>query len=888
MFVSTQLLKVPGQMGIGLQLLMLAFGFLLEGHLALAADFEVARKAFESGRYDECINQARKALETREDLEDWGVLLTEALIIKGRYSDALSAGTNALASEPRSLRLRWSVRQALLFSGQTAAADEMTADIQRLFTSQYWRYRSARELVIFGRVALLGGMEPKMALDRIYDAAKKVDPKCPDPYLAGGELALEKHDFALAARSFQEADKQLPENPDIQLGLARAYAPSDQRLMLNHLTAALEINSNHLGSLLLLADYNIDAEDYLEAERLLARVESVNPAHPEAWAYRAVIAHLHNQPEAESKARERALTFWPTNPRVDYLIGLKLSQKYRFAEGAASQRLALAVAPGYLPAKSQLAQDLLRLGEETEGWQLADEVQRADAYDVAANNLVTLRDVLSKYQTLTNEHFVLRMHPREASLYGPRALNLLEQARTRLCETYGIEFSKPVLVEMFHEEKDFAVRTFGMPENDGFLGVCFGNVVTANSPGARPGGQFNWESMLWHEFCHVVTLQFTKNKMPRWISEGISVYEERQANPSWGERLNPHYREMILGKDLTPISRLSGAFLAPKSPLHLQFAYYESSLVVEFLLQRFGREKLQAVLRDLGQGIDINETLAKHTVPMPQLEGDFESFARKLAEDMAPGVDWEKPTGEQIAVVARPARSASPSSSSNAPPVVPEGAWELWARLRPTNYWVMLRQATRLTEERKWADAVPLLQKLVQLYPDSTGSSSPYRSLALAHRELGETNAEFQVLASFAEKDDQAPDAYARLMELAAEKGDWSSVLTNAQRYLAVNPLVPLPYRFLAKAGESFNEVQTAIEAYRALIQLDPPNPAEVQFRLAKLLHSEGSPESRRHLLEALEEAPRFREALLLLRQIHQDGADPNPASQTKTSFQQP
>ena len=221
----------------------------------------------------------------------------------------------------------------------------MTAEIQRLFTSRYWSYRNARDLVIFGRVALAGGMEPKLALDRIYDAAKKADPKCPDVYLASGNLALEKHDFALAARFFQEGIKQLPANPDMHLGLAQAYAPSDQRLMLNFLTTALEQNSNHVGSLLLLADHNIDAEDYREAEKLLSRVDSVNPAHPEAWAYRAVIAHLQNQPEAEAEARERALKSWPTNPRVDYLIGLKLSQKYRFAEGASCQRRALAVRP---------------------------------------------------------------------------------------------------------------------------------------------------------------------------------------------------------------------------------------------------------------------------------------------------------------------------------------------------------------------------------------------------------------------------------------------------------------------------------------------------------------------------------------------------------------
>jgi len=102
-------------------------------------------------------------------------------------------------------------------------------------------------------------------------------------------------------------------------------------------------------------------------------------------------------------------------------------------------------------------------------------------------------------------------------------------------------------------------------------------------------------------------------------------------------------------------------------------------------------------------------------------------------------------------------------------------------------------------------------------------------------------------------------------------------VLTNAQRYLAVNPLVPLPYRFLAQASEAAGDGQTAIEAYRALVALDPPDPADVHFHLARLLHRERGPEARQHVLEALEEAPRFREALLLLRQMRQETPIPRP-----------
>ena len=283
---------------------------------------------------------------------------------------------------------------------------------------------------------------------------------------------------------------------------------------------------------------------------------------------------------------------------------------------------------------------------EAEGWQLAAEVNRRDGYNVTAYNLVALRDTMQKFQTITNGDFVLRMSPHEAALYGDRALGLLARAKARLTEKYDITLASPTLIEIFPEQKDFAVRTFGMPDNPGFLGVCFGRVVTVNSPASQAGNPANWEAVLWHEFCHVVTLQLTKNKMPRWLSEGISVYEELQANPTWGQTMNPRYREMVLGDDLTPVSKLSAAFLTPKSDLHVQFAYYQSALVVEYLAGKFGFEKLKAILRDLANGVDINEAIAKHTAPMKQIEKEFTAFAKAKAEALGPGLDWKKPEGE--------------------------------------------------------------------------------------------------------------------------------------------------------------------------------------------------------------------------------------------------
>jgi len=78
--------------------------------------------------------------------------------------------------------------------------------------------------------------------------------------LARGELALEKHDFALAATAFEDGLKQLPLDPDLHYGLARAHVEGDRKAMLAAMTQALEINPRHVPSLLLKADHAIDGD----------------------------------------------------------------------------------------------------------------------------------------------------------------------------------------------------------------------------------------------------------------------------------------------------------------------------------------------------------------------------------------------------------------------------------------------------------------------------------------------------------------------------------------------------------------------------------------------------------------------------------------------------
>ena len=85
-------------------------------------------------------------------------------------------------------------------------------------------------------------------------------------------------------------------------------------------------------------------------------------------------------------------------------------------------------------------------------------------------------------------------------------------------------------------------------------------------------------------------------------------------------------------------------------------------------------------------------------------------------------------------------------------------------------------------------------------------------------------------------RDGDATAAYLRLMEMAEAKGDWRSLGENARRQLAVNPLIPAPYRGLARASEELGVIDEAVIAYRSLLLLDDTDPAGVHYHLASLL----------------------------------------------------
>ncbi len=489
---------------------------------------------------------------------------------------------------------------------------------------------------------------------------------------------------------------------------------------------------------------------------------------------------------------------------------------------------------------------------------------------MVAYNLTTLHDRIAGFRTLEGDGFLVRMDPKEAELYGRRVLDLLGRARKTLSERYGAEPPAPVIVEIFPQRREFAVRTFGLPGADGLLGVCFGRVITANSPASQGTHPANWEAVLWHEFCHVVTLSKTRNKMPRWLSEGISVYEEERADPAWATTMTPKFRAIILGPELTPLSQLSAAFLNAKTSLHLQFAYYESALAVAFLVERAGLTSVKEVLDDLGAGVPINEALPRRTkMSLKELDERFLQYARERANRVAAGATWEEPE--------------LPGDANSA-------ALATWVEKHPRSFHGWRRLAARLVEEGKQERARAAIETLRGLYPDYVGPENAYMLLAVLSRKQSDPAAERKALEELVARDGSASSAYLRLLELEEAASDWRGLTRDASRLLAINPLIAAPYRRLGRASEQLDQIDEALSAYRAVALLDESDPAGIHYRLARLLQREGKrDEARREVLKSLEEAPRYLEAhRLLLELVESTGNGPNSPSTSPTPRARP
>jgi len=167
---------------------------------------------------------------------------------------------------------------------------------------------------------------------------------------------------------------------------------------------------------------------------------------------------------------------------------------------------------------------------------------------------------------------------------------------------------------------------------------------------------------------------------------------------------------------------------------------------------------------------------------------------------------------------------------------------------------------------------------LIQLLPEYTESGNGYLMKALAFRGKKDTESELAVLEKLSALSAEALSAYNRLIELNFDRKNWDGVIVNAHRGIAINPFNERLHFCRGCAHEAKQETGPAVESFENALLLDPVNPSELRFRLARLLRTDDAAKAKRYLLDSLADSPRYQEAHGLLLDLV-DGAKPDPGS---------
>ncbi len=173
----------------------------------------------------------------------------------------------------------------------------------------------------------------------------------------------------------------------------------------------------------------------------------------------------------------------------------------------------------------------------------------------------------------------------------PYVLDLVNRTIETYSKRYGFTLKQPVIVELYPDHDDFAVRIAGLP-GIGLLGVTFGYLVAMDSPTGRADDTFHWGTTLWHEMAHVFTLEATNHLVPRWFSEGVSVYEEWSTGPLPGRHIPLPVFAAIKEDKFLPVAELDRGFIRPTYEAQVIVSYMQAGLICEYIAGRFGQEAL--------------------------------------------------------------------------------------------------------------------------------------------------------------------------------------------------------------------------------------------------------------------------------------------------------
>lgn len=485
-------------------------------------------------------------------------------------------------------------------------------------------------------------------------------------------------------------------------------------------------------------------------------------------------------------------------------------------------RKAVAATPDLWSAHSELGLNLMRLGREGEARQQLQAAYDNHFRDAATANALTLMDSYSKFTTFETPGSSLRLNKKEADVLRPYFEEEIKKAMATYERKYKYKLAAPLNVEVYPDHEDFSVRTAGLPGMGGILGVTFDNYIAMDSPSGRPPGSFHWASTLWHEMSHAYVISMTHDRVPRWFTEGLSVHEETQAAPDWGDRVTPEILAAIRDKKLLSIAEIDRGFVHPTYPAQVIVSYYEAGKILDYIAQRWGEPKI----------LDMIHEFAKNQPTVDVIKSQLGLEPEAFDKDFLAEIDKE--TGKAVA------------------------GFGDWTK--------QVRELNQLAKDGKNDEVITKGRAIEGIYPDYVEAGNVYTFVAEACLKKDDKACAMEEWGKYSKIGGRDPETIKKYAKLLEDAGKFKEAETALERLNYIYPVDAELHERLGNLLMKTGDAKSAVREYQALVAMHPIDVAGSHYNLAKAFMAAGQKDQAKdEAISALEAAPNFKPAQKLL-----------------------
>ncbi len=617
------------------------------------------------GRWEDATDVITTAIESFPKNADLVARLAELQFRRGDYTEAEKTARDALKLDGDHLRARLVLTDTLAETGRIKEA----LDGYVWFVRYYNRAqpKTAEDLLLVARGSLQyarwksSSQIFRFIINTLCPDALKDDPNSWQAMHLSGDVLLEKYNRAQALPEFQAALAINPRAADVLASQAGAAFQKHQMEKLSELIEqVLKINPQHVGALQLQADYQLQAGDLDAAKKAIDSALEVNPHDQRTLARLAALYLIQDGPPADETLAE-LLTRLDAIDQIDIakpdrftklvqelakrnphpgpflnVLGETMEGRRKFDLAEKFYRQAMVSMPELSTPKTNLGLLAMRTGQNDSAREILNDAFQADPFHVRVSNMRKVLKLLDGYETISTDHFVIRVDSQADKILGRYMAEYLESIYPELTKQFDFEPPGRTIFEIFHNSKGlsghqwFSARMVGLPWIQ-TVGASTGMIVALTSPTAGEKS-FDWARVLKHEYVHIITLQQTQFNIPHWFTEALAVTSENIPRPEEWNRL---LAERVPQGDIRSLKNLNDGFIRPESPADWQFAYCQSKLYAEYMTKQFGADTIPKLLDAYRRNLPTEKAIPEvFEIPLDEFEAGYRKYLDEIVQDI--------------------------------------------------------------------------------------------------------------------------------------------------------------------------------------------------------------------------------------------------------------